>query len=55
MSEYNPTVISAWITGPLVPDIENLSEELIKDGLHYVMNKFLSDSFKITKPKKILQ
>lgn len=53
--KYNPNVLSAWFTGNLVPVIEVLPEETIRDGMYYILNKFLGHLFKISKPHKVLQ
>ncbi|KAF2883424.1 hypothetical protein ILUMI_22749, partial [Ignelater luminosus] len=41
----NPNVLSAWIIGEFVPDIEKLSDDLIIDGIMFVLNKFLKRDY----------
>lgn len=51
----NPTVLCAWFVDPLVPEIEKIPEDLMKDGLVFILNKFLGHILTISKPEKILQ
>ncbi|KAL3287703.1 hypothetical protein HHI36_002168 [Cryptolaemus montrouzieri] len=43
-------VLIGWFTGPLVPEIEKLKIEEIKNGVHYVIKKFLGKKYNVTEP-----
>ncbi|KAF5272013.1 hypothetical protein FQR65_LT04994 [Abscondita terminalis] len=36
----NPNVLSAWFTGPFIPEIERISDEMLVNGIMHVMSKF---------------
>lgn len=55
VNENNPNVLVVWSAGEFVPEIEQLPDNIIIEGFTYILNKFISDEFNITKPDLILQ
>lgn len=51
----NPNVLDAWVSGSLVPEIEQISEKTIKDGVYFVTQKFFGRRFNVSKPDKIIR
>ncbi|KAB0797120.1 hypothetical protein PPYR_08114 [Photinus pyralis] len=52
--QENPNVLLVWFIGPLVPEIEQLSDETIANGAMHVMRKFLSKDYpSISHPDQI--
>lgn len=52
----NSRVLIAWCGGEFIPEMEKLPDDLIIDGLTYILNKFLGDTYpNITKPEAILR
>lgn len=51
----NPNALIAWISGPMVPEIEALSEATIKNGISYVVKKFLGNDYQITDPDFVIR
>ncbi|KAK5638678.1 hypothetical protein RI129_012973 [Pyrocoelia pectoralis] len=43
--DQNPNVLEAWFSGEFIPTIESLSEEIIIEGIMFVIEKFLKDRF----------
>ncbi|KAJ8924282.1 hypothetical protein NQ315_007074 [Exocentrus adspersus] len=54
-AENNPNVLFGWFTGNFIPLIEQLPEKDLVDGIDYVLKKFLSRSYQIIKPNKIIR
>ncbi|KAL3285881.1 hypothetical protein HHI36_000401 [Cryptolaemus montrouzieri] len=50
----NNRVLVAWLTGPATPSIEKLDNDQIKDGLMYVIRRFLGKNFDIPEPDTII-
>ncbi|KAB0791287.1 hypothetical protein PPYR_03087 [Photinus pyralis] len=54
--QRNPNVLSVWFLGPLVPEIERLSDESIIKGVMHVLRKFLSEDYPtISRPDRIIR
>jgi spermine oxidase len=51
----NPNILIAWVTGDMVPDIEQTSLSVLKDGCNYLMNKFLGQDYNISAIDQILK
>ncbi|KAJ8963210.1 hypothetical protein NQ318_018676 [Aromia moschata] len=53
--ERNPRVLVAWFTGDMVPVIELMPEDRVINGIHYALNKFLGNKFRISKVDRIVR
>ncbi|XP_023014221.2 spermine oxidase [Leptinotarsa decemlineata] len=53
--DSNPNVLIALFVGDFVPDIEVLPENLLMKGVYFVMERFLSQDYNVTKPDKIIR
>lgn len=54
-AENNPNVLIAWYAGSHVPEIEQLSAEYMLKGHNYMLEKFFSKDFNVTRPDKIIR
>lgn len=54
-AENNPNVLIAWYAGSHVPEIEQLSAEYLLKGHNYMLEKFFSKDFNVTRPDKIIR
>lgn len=50
-----PNLLLAWVTGDIVPSVELLPDDILKDGFYFVLNKFMGGTHNISRPDKILQ
>ncbi|KAK9887453.1 hypothetical protein WA026_022599 [Henosepilachna vigintioctopunctata] len=50
----NSKILIGWIDGMMVPEVEKLSNEEIKNGTVFAMKKFLGKDFDITDPIKVI-
>ncbi|CAG9863217.1 unnamed protein product [Phyllotreta striolata] len=48
-------VLLVWYTGELVPIIEKMDQEILKDGIYFTLNLFLGHLFDVLKPITILR
>ncbi|KAF5299812.1 hypothetical protein FQR65_LT09334 [Abscondita terminalis] len=54
--QHNPNVLSAWVTGPFVPDVEKCSDETVIDGVMHLLEYFnVAEGRTITRPDKIIR
>lgn len=53
-TDQNPHVLVAWFTGPLVPAIELLPNEILMNGIYFSMEKFLGHIYRVSKPDNII-
>ncbi|CAH1160231.1 unnamed protein product [Phaedon cochleariae] len=55
MLEENPKVLLVWITGDVVPALENTDEKTLLSGIEFTLKKFLGHLYDIPKPDKVLR
>ncbi|XP_018570286.1 peroxisomal N(1)-acetyl-spermine/spermidine oxidase-like [Anoplophora glabripennis] len=53
-ADQNPHVLVAWFTGPLIPAIEILPNEVLINGIYFSLEKFLGHIYRVTKPDSII-
>ncbi|RZB41611.1 spermine oxidase [Asbolus verrucosus] len=51
----NPNVLVGWITGDLVPEVEKLPLDTLKNGCAYVFKKFLGKAYNVTEIGRIMR
>ncbi|XP_044264139.1 probable polyamine oxidase 5 [Tribolium madens] len=52
---YNTNVWMIWISGEMVPEIEKLSLEILKQGVKFTLEKFLGKDYNITEIGEVLR
>ncbi|KAJ3638720.1 hypothetical protein MTP99_002063 [Tenebrio molitor] len=52
---HNSNAWSGWISGDLLQEIEKLSDETMKMGIKYVVNKFLGKTYNVTEITEIVK
>ncbi|KAF2894671.1 hypothetical protein ILUMI_11505, partial [Ignelater luminosus] len=56
VNEENPKLLTAWFAGELVPEIEKCSDDLLIDGVMFVLNKFIGHDYpNMTKPDSVIR
>ncbi|KAF2887544.1 hypothetical protein ILUMI_18629, partial [Ignelater luminosus] len=50
VNEENPNLLAAWFVGEFVPAIEKCSDDLLIDGIMFVLNKFVTHTPYIPRP-----
>lgn len=53
--DYFPTVLIVWIGGPMVKQIENLSDQIVVNGCLRVLKHFLKEKYDGTKPEETIR
>jgi spermine oxidase len=51
----NPNVWSVWFAGDLVPEVEKLPIDVLKNGCEFVFNKFLGKNYNVTAIDQIVR
>lgn len=51
----NPNVLSAWVCGDTIPEVETMDDETIINDVSLLLNIFLSKKYNITKPERIVR
>lgn len=54
-ADQNPHVLVVWFTGPLIPAIELLPNEILINGIYFALEKFLGYTYRVSKPDSIIQ
>ncbi|KAK9887447.1 hypothetical protein WA026_022593 [Henosepilachna vigintioctopunctata] len=55
MAPNNPNVLIGWFVGPMVPEIEELTDEELEIGTLYAMRRVLGKTFNVPDPIKVIQ
>ncbi|KAF2889025.1 hypothetical protein ILUMI_17148 [Ignelater luminosus] len=56
VEKENPNVLSAWFLGRFVPEIETYSDDLLVNGIMFVLNTFAKHDFpNILKPNSVIR
>ncbi|KAF2892134.1 hypothetical protein ILUMI_14039, partial [Ignelater luminosus] len=56
VTEENPHLLTAWFSGEFIPEIEKCSDELLVEGITFVLNKFVGKEFpNITRPDAVIR
>ncbi|KAK9887449.1 hypothetical protein WA026_022595 [Henosepilachna vigintioctopunctata] len=50
----NSNVLIGWLVGPMVPDVEKLTAEEMKNGTLHAMKKAFGRNFNVTEPVKVI-
>ncbi|KAF7281754.1 hypothetical protein GWI33_004312 [Rhynchophorus ferrugineus] len=53
--ESHDNILLGWLIGPMVKDVELLSDDEVQEGCMFLLNKFLGNQYKISKPDYILR
>ncbi|KAF5287615.1 hypothetical protein FQA39_LY15818 [Lamprigera yunnana] len=48
-TDKNPNVLVAWFSGLFVPEIELLPDDLLQNGITFVLKKFFGDRYNVSK------
>lgn len=51
----NPNVLNARISGTLAEDIELISDDIILEGVMYVLERFFGHKYPIGRPDKFIR
>lgn len=54
-TERNPNVLTFWVTGTSVPEVEKLSDEELINGTLNVLKRFLGNQYNITEPESLIR
>ncbi|KAF2888433.1 hypothetical protein ILUMI_17740, partial [Ignelater luminosus] len=56
VTEENRHLLTAWFSGEFIPEIEKCSDELLVEGITFVLNKFVGKEFpNITRPDAVIR
>ncbi|XP_044259616.1 spermine oxidase-like isoform X2 [Tribolium madens] len=53
--DSHPDVLLGWVVGPMVGEVELLSDDVVIDGCMFLLKKFVGGKYDITQPEKILR
>lgn len=51
----NPNVLTSWLVGDLIPDIELMDDETVVNGVFIILDRFLGKKYNVTKPDKLIR